>query len=556
MSCNGAERLLQILAHHGIDILTGIPGGNILPLYDAVHRAGFRHVLARHEQGAAFVAQGIARSTGRLGVCLATSGPGATNLLTGIADAFRDSIPLLAITGQVPRASIGTQAFQEIDIASMAASCTKAVFRIGSAEELDRIVPKAISLALSGRPGPVLLDIPKDVFLESAPDGDVERIATQRPRETSAAELDRASRELASARRPLLYAGGGIATSGAQSALRRFARRRGIPAVSTLLGLGAFAHDDPLFLGMLGMHGAPAANRALIECDLLIVVGARFDDRATGRLDGFARGARVVHLDTDLTEFDRRRTADATLHGDARRVLEEWDRADTCRASAEWREAMEVLRIEYPMPHQTAHDLFRSIASECPSSAIVATDVGQHQMWAAQSWPVDRCRQFLTSGGLGTMGFGLPAAIGAALSNPGSPVVCLSGDGSILMNIQELATLADLGLPVKICVLDNGGLGMVRQQQSILFEDRRVACEFPRRSDLAAIARGFGIASARVEDWRSDESWIGLLHADGPALVVFEFDPQESVWPMVPAGAANHEALGPEVLDKKCQKAA
>jgi len=287
MSCNGAQRLLQILAHHGIDILSGIPGGNILPLYDAIHRTGFRHILARHEQGAAFIAQGIARSTGRLGVCLATSGPGATNLLTGIADAHRDSIPLLAVTGQVPRASIGTQAFQEIDIASMAAACTKAVFRIEGADELDRIVPEAISIALSGRPGPVLVDIPKDIFLEECPGGPLPAIQTRALRDPSRRELDEASRELAKSRRPLLYVGGGIASAGAQDALRRFARGRRIPAVSTLLGLGAFRHDDPSFLGMLGMHGSPAANRALEECDLLIVAGARFDDRATSRMDAW-----------------------------------------------------------------------------------------------------------------------------------------------------------------------------------------------------------------------------------------------------------------------------
>jgi acetolactate synthase I/II/III large subunit len=555
MSCNGADRLLQILSHHGIDMLSGIPGGNILPLYDAIHRAGFRHVLARHEQGAAFIAQGIARSTGRLGVCLATSGPGATNLLTGIADAHRDSIPLLAITGQVPRASIGTQAFQEIDIAAMAGSCTKAVFRIGSAAEIDRIVPEAISIALSGRPGPVLLDIPKDVFLERCACDPLPAIRPRMPWDPSRRELDEASIEMDRSCRPLLYVGGGIASAGAQTELRRFAHRRGIPAVSTLLGLGSFAHDDPLFLGMLGMHGCPAANRALEACDLLIVAGARFDDRATGRMDGFAPRARVVHLDADSTEFGRRKPAHATIHGDARRVLELWDGLDSYRAAREWRETIRAMRSDFPMPPQPAHDLFRSIASECPPATIATTDVGQHQMWAAQSWPVDRCRHFLTSGGLGTMGFGLPAAIGAALANPGSPVVCLTGDGSILMNLQELATLADLDLPVKICVLDNGGLGMVRQQQELFFEDRREACGFRRRPDLAAIAHGFGIASARVEDWRRDEAWIGSLHRDGPALIAFEFDLEESVWPMVPPGASNGEAMGPEVLDRIRQPA-
>jgi len=387
MSCNGAQRLLQILAHHGIDILSGIPGGNILPLYDAIHRAGFRHVLARHEQGAAFIAQGIARSSGRLGVCLATSGPGATNLLTGIADAHRDSIPLLAVTGQVPRASIGTQAFQEIDIASMAASCTKAVFRVGSAAELDRTVPCAISAALSGRPGPVLVDIPKDVFLEECPGGPLPAIRTRALRDPSRRELDEASRELAKSRRPLLYVGGGIASAGAQDALRRFARGRRIPAVSTLLGLGAFRHDDPFLPGDAGDARNPAANRALEECDLLIVAGARFDDRATGRMDGFAPGARVVHLDADPSEFGRRRSAHATVHGDARRVLELWHGTDSFQTPREWIEALQAMRSVFPMPPQPAHDLFRSIASECPSHAIVTTDVGSTRCGRRRAGP-------------------------------------------------------------------------------------------------------------------------------------------------------------------------
>lgn len=545
METNGAHRLIQILIRHGIDTVAGIPGGNILPLYDAMHGSGIRHVLSRHEQGAAFIAQGIARSTGRIGVCLATSGPGATNLITGLADAWRDSIPLLAITGQVPRASIGTQAFQEIDIASMAAHCTKAVFRIQSASEIDEIAPRAIALALSGRPGPVLLDIPKDVLLEpcgSNAEGIVHAIPRRSP---DRGELQQASRLLADSERPLLYIGGGIATADATDALRRFAHKRRIPAVATLLGLGTFAHDDPSFLGMIGMHGHPAANRALHECDLLIVAGARFDDRATGRIAQFAPQAKIVHLDADATEFDRRRMADATIHGDAREALERWHAIDENPPREGWSERIHELREQHPMPAQAAHDLLRGIAAESPTDAIATTDVGQHQMWAAQCWPVSRTRRFLTSGGLGTMGFGLPAAIGAALANPGTATLCISGDGSILMNIQELATLAELRLPVKICVFDNGGLGMVRQQQTLFFQDRRNACHFQQRPDLALVANGFGIPATRIRDWRTDESWTHLLRTDGPALVVFEFDAEESVWPIVPPGAANAEAILP-----------
>lgn len=544
MATNGARRLLDILIRHGIGTVSGIPGGSILPLYDALHESSLRHVLARHEQGAAFIAQGMARASGGIGVCLATSGPGATNLITGLADAWRDSIPLLAVTGQVPRAAIGTQAFQEIDIAAMARSCCKAVWQIRSSRELDRIVPEAIACALSGRPGPVLLDIPKDVFLEPCDDGP---LPTPHPRERRPAdprELHAASRLLATSQRPLLYAGGGIHGADASGALRDFSATRGLPVVSTLLGLGAFPSDHPLHLGMLGMHGVPAANLALQECDLLIVVGARFDDRATGRISGFAPQARVIHLDADASEFGRRRAADVALHGDARAVLEAWHESDRYEARAAWLSRIAQLRRDHPLPPSPAHVLLRTLADAAPG-AIVATDVGQHQMWAAQAWPIREGRQFLTSGGLGTMGFGLPTAIGAALASPGRPVLCLSGDGSILMNVQELATLADLGLPVKVCVLDNGGLGMVRQQQDLFFGGRHSACRFEARPDLAAIARGFGIPALRVDDPETEDGWKELLASDGPACLVFATDPQEQVWPTVPPGAANHEMLRP-----------
>ncbi len=541
----GAQRLLDILIDHGIDTLSGIPGGSILPLYDAVHKAPIRHILARHEQGAAFIAQGIARATGKLGVCLATSGPGATNLITGLADAWRDSIPVLAITGQVPRAFMGTQAFQEIDIASMASSCTKGVWRISQASEIDTILPQAIAQALSGRPGPVLVDIPKDVFLERcATDHHIGRF-TCAPREPEEREILEASRILANAQRPLLIAGGGIASANAAGALRAFAEGRGIPVASTLLGLGSIPSKHPLSVGMIGMHGTPAANHALQECDLLIVAGARFDDRATGRLPAFAPQAMVIHLDTDSTEFGRLRSNHASIHGDARSTLERWHELDSSQAHPKWLERIATLCESHPLPKQPAHDLMRAIAQASPPGSLATTDVGQHQMWAAQSWPIDDTRQFLTSGGLGTMGFGLPTAIGAALACPDRHVICLSGDGSILMNIQELATLAELELPVTICVFDNGHLGLVRQQQTLFFGDRRIASRFERSPDLTAIAVGFGISSQRIESWQQDDSWQGMLGQDGPAMLVFAMDPEESVWPMVPPGGANTEMLMP-----------
>ncbi|MEN9354918.1 MAG: hypothetical protein RL318_2243 [Fibrobacterota bacterium] len=549
METNGARRLLDLLIDHGIDTVTGIPGGSILPLYDALHSSPIRHVLARHEQGAAFIAQGIARASGKLGVCLATSGPGATNLLTGLADAWRDSIPLLAITGQVPRAHIGTQAFQEIDIASLARPCCKAVWEIRTAGELDHIVPEAIHCALSGRPGPVLLDIPKDVFLESCAAGSLPSALPTARRQASSLELRTASKLLAASNRPVFYVGGGIHSADAGKALRNFATTRGIPVASTLLGLGALPFDHPLHLGMIGMHGVPAANLALQECDLLIVAGARFDDRATGCLASFAPQAQVIHLDADPAEFGRQRNANATLHGDALAVLEAWHLLDRYEARASWLTRIAALRRNHPLPPSPMHTLMRRVAEAAPDS-IATTDVGQHQMWAAQAWPVREGRTFLTSGGLGTMGFGLPAAIGASLASPGRTVICLSGDGSILMNLQELATLADLDLPVKICVFDNAGLGMVRQQQDLFFGERHSACRFETRPDLAAIAQGFGIPALRVDEPMLEDGWRALLSSKGPALLVFKTDPQARVWPVVPAGKANHEMRLPSSTER------
>jgi acetolactate synthase-1/2/3 large subunit len=451
---------------------------------------------------------------------------------------------MLAITGQVPRALIGTQAFQEIDIASMAAHCTKAVYRAERAADLDRIVPEAIALAMSGRPGPVLIDVPKDVFLEACPDAPLPSCSSHAIRAPSARELRRASRLLGESSCPILYAGGGLASSGAEEAARRFCERRGIPVASTLLGLGALPSDHPLSLGMIGMHGAPAANHAIQECDLLIVAGARFDDRATGRLAEFAPRARVVRIDADASEFGRLRKGDADIHADARAALEAWHEMDGNRPREPWLARIGELRRERPMPRQGEHGLVRAIHDAAPAGCIATTDVGQHQMWAAQSWPIAGHRRFLTSGGLGTMGFGLPAAIGAALGSPGRTVVCLTGDGSILMNIQELATLAELRLPVKVCVFDNGSLGMVRQQQELFYGDRRSACEFASTPDLAAVARGFGIESHRIGDWRQG-GWEHLLRADGPAFLVFAMD-AGSVWPMVPPGEANSRMLMPK----------
>jgi len=546
MKRTGATELIEQLRRQGVLEVVGIPGGNILPFYDALVNSPLRHILARHEQGAAFIAQGMARASGNPAVCIATSGPGATNLLTGLADAWRDSIPIIAITGQVPRKFIGSQAFQEIDIISMAKHCTKATYAITHANEIATIIPKAFAQASQGRPGPVLIDIPRDVFLEEvsldviAPCMNIFPISAK-PWEH---HLGKACALIAEAKRPLLYIGGGIIHGNAAESLRAFSTSLNIPVLSTLMGLGAMPSDDPLFLGMLGMHGHPVANMALAECDLLIVAGARFDDRATGRLDSFAPSARVIHIDNDEGEFHRMRRADCVLHGCADSVLatlqEQLPISDT--KHQQWIARLEILRMEYPMPLQSAHQWIQALASTIGDDCLVTTDVGQHQMWTAQSFPFSRPRQWLTSGGLGTMGFGLPAAIGAALACPTQPVLCISGDGSLSMNLQELATLAECGASVKICMFDNAGLGMVRQQQRLFFGERYSACDYTQQIDWCSIANGFGIPAISVTK-PSDLGWRKLLCELGPAFIRIAMPCEELVWPHVPAGKSNSEML-------------
>lgn len=542
----GAQLLISLLQAEGIATVAGIPGGNILPFYDALRASPIRHVLARSEQGAAFIAQGMARTTGQPAVCLATSGPGATNLLTGIADAWRDSIPVIAITGQVPRAFIGTQAFQEIDIISMAEHCTKATYRIGSAQELRKAIPEAFTVARSGRPGPVWIDIPKDVFTEACESASQERTAAQAPFSQAffpgSATLRAAARTLAQAERPLLYLGGGMQSDGAAEALAALREHAAIPAMGTLLSLGTLSTSDPLWLGMVGMHGSPAANLALDRCDVLLVAGARFDDRATGNLQQFAPQAQVIHIDCDAQELGRLRRTHLALRGDLAATLNGIATQMPLQSYEAWRAELAVLQAENPMPEQYAHTVIQAIAQTAAPDCFVATDVGQHQMWAAQAWPLDRPRQWLTSGGLGTMGFGLPAAIGAALANPQQQTICITGDGSILMNVQELATLAESGGNVKICLFDNGALGMVRQQQTLLLNERHMACEFQQSPDLCAIARGFGIAAA---DASQGDDWQRLFAQPGPALIRFAIPTDELVWPMVPGGRANRDMLLP-----------
>ena len=550
---SGAQLIVQLLEREGVELVAGIPGGALLPLYEALDGAArLRHVLTRHEQGAGFIAQGMARISGRAGVCLATSGPGATNLVTAIADAKLDSVPLVCITGQVPQALIGTDAFQEVKTGRIVDTITKANFMARSAAELADLLPEAFRIAESGRPGPVLLDVPKDVQREIV---EIDLPKLPRPIELQLAAPDMeairvAAEMIGKAQRPLLYIGGGVVKSRGAYAARALAEAGDLPTTSTLMALGSLPAGHPLNLGMLGMHGARATNRAIDECDLLIAVGARFDDRATGRADTFAPNARVIHIDADRREFGKIRRPTLAIEADARLALEALVRAMPARSRPQWRQRITELQAAYPSPFEgaddvrTPHGLIRTVAALAGADAAVATDVGQHQMWVAQAYPFMRPDRWLTSGGLGTMGFGLPAAIGAALALPGETVVCFTGDGSLLMNVQELATLAELQSNVKIVLLDNAALGMVRQQQNLFHRRRTLASSFDRRTDFCAVARAFGIPAL---DLGASSDPLAILQeafaAPGPALIRVPVSADRQVMPMVAPGRSNIEVV-------------
>jgi acetolactate synthase-1/2/3 large subunit len=508
-------------------------------------------VLARHEQGAGFIAQGIARSTGRPGVCVASSGPGATNLITAIADAKLDSIPLVAITGQVPRALLGTDAFQEVDTFGLSLPVTKHNFLVRSARDLLRVVPSAFNIAASGRPGPVLIDIPKDVQTELV---DVEEWPAPGARDNTRAACDdalaRAAAMIEAAERPILYLGGGVVASGAAQAAVALAERSSLPTVMTLMGLGCMPADHPLALGMLGMHGAPYTNHALDECDLLIAIGARFDDRATGKLAEFCPRASVIHADIDAAELHKLRAAQLAISADARAVLEPLLPRVRSRKRTAWLERIRTLKRQHPlsMPRldslRSPYGLVHAVAAVLDDDALVTTDVGQHQMWVAQAYPLRRARQWLTSGGLGTMGFGLPAAIGAALAHPERTVVCFSGDGSILMNVQEFATAAEERANVKVVLMNNRSLGLVYQQQTLFYGRRTFASEYARTPDFVALMRGFGVDAVDLERAADPRrALVDALRAPGPCLIHAPIATHEQVLPMVPPGAANTEMI-------------
>jgi acetolactate synthase-1/2/3 large subunit len=547
MKMNGSEIIIRLLERQKVEVIAGIPGGANLPLYHALGKSKIKHILARHEQGAGFIAQGIARTTGKAGVCFATSGPGATNLITAIADAKADSIPMIAITGQVATGLIGSDAFQEVDTYGISIPVTKHNFFVRDASELLSIIPQAFKIAESGRPGPVLIDVPKDVQkqeIEVSVWPEIEETAIP---DFSHTDLLHIMEKIREAERPLFFIGGGVIHAEASFYLQEIARKNSIPVVSTLMGLGAFPADDPLFMGMVGMHAAPYTNHIIEEADVIIAAGARFDDRATGKVSDFCSRAQIIHLDIDPSEINKIKESAYSLMGDLGPVLKEMSALIGEQKREAWRIRTRKIREQYPFPElgpENPYYLIRNIGKMAEPGAIVATDVGQHQMWTAQAYPFRFPRTFLTSGGLGTMGFGLPAAIGAAVANPHKQTICISGDGSFLMNIQELATLADLNLNLKILLLNNNALGLVRQQQELFFEKEYVASVFDSAPDFAGIAENFGIRG--IDLAKESAPMVVLekaLKEKGPALINIPVSPEEKVYPMVPPGAANREMI-------------
>ncbi|XQS15367.1 acetolactate synthase 2 catalytic subunit [Citrobacter telavivensis] len=543
---NGAQWVVHALRAQGVETVFGYPGGAIMPVYDALYDGGVEHLLCRHEQGAAIAAIGYARSTGKTGVCIATSGPGATNLITGLADALLDSVPVVAITGQVAAPLIGTDAFQEVDVLGLSLACTKHSFLVQSLEELPRIMAEAFEVANSGRPGPVLVDIPKDIQLAR---GELEPYFTtvENAAVFPHTDVERARKMLALAQKPMLYVGGGVGMAQAVPALREFIAVTQMPVACTLKGLGAVEADYPYYQGMLGMHGTKAANFAVQECDLLIAVGARFDDRVTGKLDTFAPHASVIHMDIDPAELNKLRRAHVTLQGDLNALLPALQQTLNIN---EWRQRNAELRTDhtwhYDHPGEAIYAplLLKQLSDRKPANCVVTTDVGQHQMWSAQHMTYTRPENFITSSGLGTMGFGLPAAVGAQVARPNDTVICISGDGSFMMNVQELGTVKRKQLPLKIVLLDNQRLGMVRQWQQLFFQERYSETTLTDNPDFLTLASAFGIPGQHITRKDQVEAALDtLLNSDGPYLLHVSIDELENVWPLVPPGASNSEML-------------
>jgi len=557
---SGAQIFVDCLKREKVDTIFGFPGGAVLNLYDELFHSNIRHYLVRHEQAAVHAADGYARATGKVGVCLVTSGPGATNTVTGLATAYMDSIPVVVLSGQVPTALIGNDAFQEADILGITRSCTKHNYLVKSAKDLGRIIREAFHVARTGRPGPVVVDIPKDVTADVTgykPVQKVEMPGYNPTTEGHPGQIERALDLLVKAKRPLLYVGGGVVLSDAHRELKRFAERFRIPVTMTLMGLGGFPGEHPLSLGMLGMHGTCRANMAISNADLVIAVGARFDDRVTGRIDKFASHAKIVHIDVDPTSISKNVVVDIPIVGDAKKVLQQilqilkkakYTKVKTPKRT-EWLNKIEAWKRERALAYKMEGELkpqyvVEKIYEVTRGDALITTEVGQNQMWAVQYYHFKKPRTLFTSGGLGTMGYGLPAALGVQVARPDKLVIDIAGDGSIQMNSQELATAVQYGLPVKVAILNNGYLGMVRQWQELFYDKRYAAVDSSAQPDFVKLAEAYGAVGLRAT--KAEEVVPVLKKAIAtpkPVIIDFQVSREEGVYPMVPAGAALTEMI-------------
>ncbi len=552
MKISGAEILLECLQREGVDVIFGYPGGQVIPIYDALYDSKIRNILVRHEQGAAHAADGYARSTGKVGVCLATSGPGATNLVTGIANAYMDSVPMVAITGQVPTSLIGGDSFQEADITGITLPITKHNYLVRDIKDLPRIVKEAFHIAKTGRPGPVLIDLPKDLqALKENPEyPETIDLPGYKPNYIgNARQVKDATEALQNAKKPLLYVGGGVVTAGAHQELLNLAELLEAPVTTTLMGMSAFPSNHRLNLGMLGMHGTAAANFAVSECDLLFAIGARFDDRVTGNLETFAPQAQIVHIDIDPAEIGKNIGCAIPIVGDVKLVLEMLLERCSGTHHPEWLERISGWRKDYPLQYEPKglkpQKVIEEISNITKGEAIICTEVGQHQMWAAHYYQFTRPRSFITSGGLGTMGFGFPAAIGAQIGNPDRLVIDIAGDGSFQMNIQELGTAVAHQIPVKVVILNNFYLGMVRQWQEFFFNKRYSATVLESNPDFVKIAEAYGAKGFRVKESKDLTAVLTEGFATpGPVVIDCQVEREENVLPMVPAGGSINKMMG------------
>ena len=561
MKLSGAQILMKMLESEGVDTIFGYPGGVLIDLYDALFQTDIRHILVRHEQGAIHAADGFARASGKVGVCLVTSGPGATNTVTGIASAYADSVPVVILTGQVPTHLIGNDAFQEVDIVGITRPCTKHNYLVSKVEDLARIIREAFYLARSGRPGPVLVDLPKNVMAAKMtfkePPKEVKMRSYNPTYEPNPRQVEKFVKTLLEAERPMIFAGGGVNMSSASEELTKLARRLSIPVTMSLMGLGGFPGTDPLSLGMIGMHGTCRANRATGECDVLVGIGVRFDDRVTGKVDCFASQAKIVHVDIDPTSIRKNVPVYLPVVGDCKmtlaavnKLLDEMDLSGVAAARKPWLDAITDWKRPPDNVYVQGPDIIKPqyvverLYALTRGNALITTEVGQNQMWAAQFYLFDRPHRFITSGGLGVMGFGLPAAIGAQAAKPNQLVVDIAGDGSIQMNIQELATAMQDKLPVKVVILNNGYLGMVRQWQQLFYDKRYNATVMEVAPDFVKLAEAYGATGLRATKPSEVDAVLKKgIETPGPVLMDFVVEREECVMPMVPAGAALTEML-------------